>query len=112
MRRHPTLALAWAAILGLSLGACGKGAPGQAAAPAAAGRDYAAHGIIRGFQSDNKVVVIEHQAIPGLMEGMTMGFELKPPALGQRLKAGDKVDFTLNVAGDDWSVTALSKTAL
>jgi protein SCO1/2 len=107
MRRHLTIGLSLAALLGLSLSACVKDTSAPAAA--AAGKDYAAHGVIRGFQSDNKVVVLEHQAIPGLMEGMTMGFELKPTALGQGFKVGDKVDFTLSVAGDLWTVTALTK---
>jgi protein SCO1/2 len=107
--RRSLLTLSIAALLGLSLAACVKQTP--SAASAQAGKDYAAHGVIRGFQSDDKVVVIEHQAIPGLMEGMTMGFELRPAALGQGFKVGDKVDFTLTVAGDDFAVTGLSRAA-
>ena len=83
---------------------------GSGPAPDAAGyKNYPAVGIIRGFQSDNKVVVIEHQDIPGLMKGMTMGFELKDPALAQGFKAGDAVDFTLSVKDSDFLVTALKK---
>jgi protein SCO1/2 len=114
MKRMDLALAAIALLAALALPACVKdnaAAAGAAPAPAAAsaGKDYAGHGVIRGFQSDGKVVVLEHQAIPGLMEGMTMGFELKPVTLAQGFKVGDKVDFTLTVAGDDWAVTGLAK---
>jgi Cu/Ag efflux protein CusF len=107
-----TLALALAA-----LAACGQppaAGPGQAPAPSspetkALARTYQGHGVIRGFQSDGKVVVIEHQAIPGLMEGMTMGFELRDPASAGTFKVGDTVDFNLSVAGDDWTIESMQK---
>ena len=92
------------------LGACSKGGAPAAPAAAAASKDYPGHGVIIGFQSQGKVVVISHDAMPGLMEAMTMGYDLKDPALAQGLKPGDKVDFTLNVAGDAWTVTALKKS--
>ncbi len=91
------------------LGACSKGAAPASPAAAAASKDYPGHGVLRGFQSQGKVVVISHDAMPGLMEAMTMGYELKDPALAQGLKPGDTVDFTLNVAGDAWTVTAMKK---
>jgi len=106
-----TLALALGALA--CLPACGtpKSAPASAApasGPAEA-KTYPGHGVIRGFQSDGKVVVIEHQAIPGLMEGMTMGFELADPAAAKGFKVGDSVDFTLSVQGDNWLVESLKK---
>jgi Cu/Ag efflux protein CusF len=104
--------LVLAVTLLAALPACKLGpSPSTAATPgaAAAGKDYPAVGVIKGFQSDNKVVVLQHQDIQGLMQGMTMGFELKDPALAQGFKVGDAVDFTLTVTGDDYIVTAMKK---
>ena len=117
MQRANVWTLATAALGLACLSACGcpkatpSAGPGQAAgqAPSAGAKTYAGHGIVRGFQSDGKVVVLEHEAIPGLMEGMTMGFELQDPALAKGFKLGDKADFTLSVQGDDWAITAMKK---
>jgi protein SCO1/2 len=52
---------------------------------------------------------LEHQAIPGLMEAMTMGFPLRDPGLASGLKAGDSVAFTLDVTEDEMTVVSLKK---
>jgi Cu/Ag efflux protein CusF len=112
--KHASAWILGFALTGLAcLAACGspKATPsnGPAQAQDAAAKLYAGHGIVRGFQSDGKVVELEHQAIPGLMEAMTMGFELQDPALAKGFKPGDKADFTLSVQGDDWTITAMKK---
>jgi len=84
-------------------------APGQPSAALPGYRDYPAVGVVKGFQSSGKVIILQHQDIAGLMEGMTMGFELKDPALAAGFKAGDAVDFTLSVKDSDYIVTALKK---
>jgi len=83
--------------------------PSSAEAQAQA-KTYQGHGVIRGFQSEGRVVVLEHQAIPGLMEGMTMGFELADPASARGFKLGDHVDFNLSVQGDSWTVVSMTKS--
>ena len=42
-------------------------------------------------------VRIEHDAIPGFMDAMTMGYRVEPPSLLEGLKSGDKVRFTIDV---------------
>lgn len=88
--------------------------PGPASASAAASapaeaKTYPATGVVEGFQSQGQVIVIKHEAIPGLMDAMTMAYELRGLSLAAGLKAGDKVDFTLSVKDDDYTVTALKK---
>lgn len=112
MSKMPTLVLGATVML---LGACTRvpapaasGAP-SAGASAAADKSYPGQGVIKGFQDSGKLIVLKHQAIPGLMEGMTMAFELKDPSLAQGFAVGDSVDFTLTVHGDDWVVTQLKR---
>jgi Cu/Ag efflux protein CusF len=42
-------------------------------------------------------IVVEHAAIKGFMEAMTMGYRVDPPSLLAELKEGDKVRFTIHV---------------
>ena len=66
-------------------------------------------GVIRDIQEGGKVLVIEHQAFPNWMEGMTMPFDLSDPKLGQGLKKGDKVEFTLSAMDGGFPITAIKK---
>jgi Cu/Ag efflux protein CusF len=118
MKTTPVLALALA-LGGLAiLPACSQPpstGSGQAPTPSSAqgqaeAKTYQGHGVIRGFQSDGKVVVLEHQAIPGLMEGMTMGFELADPTAARAFRVGDTVDFNLSVQGDNWTIESMTKS--
>ena len=52
-------------------------------------------GEIRKVDLDNKKITIKHGAIKNLdMPGMTMVFQVKDPAMVDRVKPGDKVRFT------------------
>lgn len=106
MRRSLLLRAALLGALSFSTLAC-KPAPPAAAVPAV--RTFEVKGEIQGFQSDNKVIILKHEAIPTLMEGMTMGFELKDPAIAKGYAKGDKVVFTLAVSVDSYLITALKK---
>jgi Cu/Ag efflux protein CusF len=99
------LALALSLPLAGVLASCKK-----TAAPAAAEvKTYSSTGVIEGFQSEGKVVILRHQKIEGFMEAMTMGFELKDPALAKGLKKGDKVAFSLEVNDTGALVSVLTK---
>jgi Cu/Ag efflux protein CusF len=102
-------------VAGLGLGAVAcvpadkdKAAAPAAAAPAAA-KNYPIVGEVMGFQGEGKAVILKHQDIPGLMKGMTMGFELADVKLGQGLKKGDQVEGVLSVSDDAYVFTALKK---
>ena len=52
-------------------------------------------GEIRKVDVDNKKITIKHGVIKNLdMPGMTMVFQVKDPAMVDRVKPGDKVRFT------------------
>ena len=75
--------------------------------PATAAVDMA-DGEIRKVDLDAKKITIKHGEIKHLdMPGMTMVFQVKDPALLDKLKAGDKVRFKAEKAGSAIVVTAI-----
>lgn len=63
-------------------------------------------GEIRKVDLDNKKITIKHGAIKNLdMPGMTMVFQVKDPAMLDKVKAGDKVRFSAEKAGGAIVVT-------
>lgn len=94
-------------VAGFSSG-CKKAEAPAASAPVSS-KSYHGHGVITLFQAEGKVVVIKHEKIEGLMDAMTMGFELKDPSQSKALKVGDTVDFTLEVFGDSPMITQVTK---
>jgi Cu/Ag efflux protein CusF len=41
-------------------------------------------------------IVVDHQAIPGFMDAMTMGYRVEPPSLLEGVKAGETIHFTID----------------
>ncbi|WP_419953318.1 copper-binding protein [Methylobacterium sp.] len=55
-------------------------------------------------------VTLDHAAIPKLdMDAMTMAYPVKDPAMVKDLKPGDKVDFEVDGAGGQYTVTTIRK---
>ena len=68
-------------------------------------------GEIRKVDLDNKKITIKHGAIKNLdMPGMTMVFQVKDPAMLDKIKAGDKILFSAEKAGGALVVTDLQPT--
>jgi Cu/Ag efflux protein CusF len=49
-------------------------------------------------KTDQNMVVVDHQDIPGFMGAMTMGFTVTDPSLLDHVAAGDMVRFTIETA--------------
>ena len=65
-----------------------------------------AEGEIRKVDMDTKKITIKHGEIKNLdMPGMTMVFQVKDPAILDKIKAGDKVRFKAEKAGGAIVVT-------
>ena len=60
---------------------------------------YAVRGRLLGATEDSRAVVIDHEAIPGYMDAMTMTFPLEDERLLEGLARGDKIRFDLTVGG-------------
>jgi protein SCO1/2 len=61
---------------------------------------YEMRGRVVSFNKAQEQVVISHEAIPGLMEAMTMPYTLREPSAYDVMKAGDQIQATLVVDGD------------
>lgn len=65
-----------------------------------------AEGEIRKVDMENKKITIKHGTIKNLdMPGMTMVFQVKDPAMLEKVKTGDKVRFSAEKSGGAIVVT-------
>ena len=65
-------------------------------------------GEVRRVNAEAKKITIAHGPLKGFdMPAMTMPFAVKDPALLAKVKAGDKVRFALEKAGDDLVITRI-----
>jgi len=84
----------------------------MSAAPAWAAEDQPApvptEGEVRKVDLDAKKLTLRHGEIKNLgMPGMTMVFQVKDPAMLDKVKAGDKVRFTAEKINGAFTVTTL-----
>jgi len=63
--------------------------------PLASPEKLVGRGIVQKVIPADRRVVIAHDDIPGFMRAMTMSFEVKNPALLEKLTPGERVRFTL-----------------
>ena len=76
--------------------------------PAAASGAQLADGEVRRVDKDAKKITIKHGPIQSLdMPPMTMVFQVKDPALLDRVKAGDKIKFAADKVGGAYTVNQL-----
>ena len=79
-------------IAGIVFGACASQQPDQNR-----GQRYELKGKIVSFNKAQQQVLIQHEAVPGFMEAMTMPFTLKEDAAFDVMRAGDVIHATLVV---------------
>jgi protein SCO1/2 len=95
-------------LLFLALSACR-----QSTRPAAQGsaRRFALRGVVREVDAARSRVTVEHETIPGYMQGMTMPFPVRDdPKIVQILRPGDRIEAALVVDGENfWLEKILTK---
>ena len=64
-------------------------------------RAFFVRGVLKEIKPDGATVVIQHEAIPGFMEAMTMPFRVRKPTETVGLGIGDPVSFRLVVTADE-----------
>ena len=78
----------------------------EMAAPAAMSNLPLADAEVRKVDMENKKITLKHGEIKNLdMPGMTMVFQVKDPAMLDKVKAGDKVKFSADKIGGAIVVT-------
>jgi protein SCO1 len=108
----------WAVMLcvagvgfGFSVG-CSKDGPEPLVAEGlVADRSFPTRGVVREVASDARKAVIRHEDIPGYMPPMTMELNVRNPDEARSLKAGDTIEFRLNVNGQTHWIDAIRKVA-
>jgi len=75
----------------------------------AAPQSWTVRGIVRSIIPKLGAVFLTHEALPGLMDAMTMGFETDNPKLLEGLAPGDPVRFTVRRDGERLVLVAIEK---
>ena len=78
-------------------------------APPGGEASWTVRGIVRSVLPNLGAVILTHEAMPGLMQAMTMGFEVIDSKLLDGLSPGDRVRFTVKRAGDRIVLVAIEK---
>jgi Cu/Ag efflux protein CusF len=97
-------------FLALFLAACGGDEDNRGAEKAPAGdeaRTYSFNGIPLSIDTAKQTVTIDHEQIADYMEPMTMPFKLADTALYSRIRIGEKMRFTLEVAYNMAKITGV-----
>jgi Cu(I)/Ag(I) efflux system protein CusF len=93
-------------LLASFLIACAAGALAQAPAPADSMPMTA--GEVRKVDLETKKITLRHEEIKNLgMPQMTMVFQVKDPALLEKVKVGDRVRFTAEKLGGAYTITTI-----
>ena len=70
---------------------------------------WTVRGIVRSVIPNLGAVFLTHEAMPGLMDAMTMGFEAENPKILDGLAPGDPVRFTVRKDGERLVVVTIEK---
>lgn len=89
-------------LMATLLAGCKHSSPG---APSPAGQlmTYTVHGKVVSVDAAKGMIVLDHEAIPGFMDAMTMPYKLKDASVATELHPGDRITAKLLVRklGDD-----------
>ena len=61
-------------------------------------------GVVRGIDTANAQITLEHGDIQGLMKAMTMTFQVADPKLLEGVEVGNEVDFRVRYANGEYTV--------
>lgn len=69
---------------------------------------FIGRGVVKDILLKERQVIIAHEDIPGFMEAMTMGFEVKEESLLEGRERGEEVTFTVEKTKDTLYLTTLA----
>jgi Cu/Ag efflux protein CusF len=94
--RRTALSAVWGLALAAGPLACG-GAP----------EDHPGRGVVESIDAGARTVTLDHGDIPGLMQAMTMTFDLAPGVAVTGLAPGAEVEFKAREEGGRYVVTEI-----
>ncbi len=81
---------------------------GMATEKSASTTTHKGTGVVKNINAGDGIVTLVHEPIKSLSwPAMTMGFKVKDKVLLDKVKPGDKVEFTLVQAGKDYVITSM-----
>jgi len=72
---------------------------------------YEVRGTVVRVEAARRSVVIDHEAIPGFMEAMTMPFEVRDSSILDGIGKGDRVEFRMLVQGNHAWIASIQKVS-
>jgi Cu/Ag efflux protein CusF len=72
------------------------GMQGSSASQQESGQSFVGEGKVIAVVPSSNQLVVDHEAIKGLMDAMTMGYQVEPPSLLEGFDAGDNIRFTID----------------
>jgi Cu/Ag efflux protein CusF len=72
-------------------------------------QSWTVRGIVRSVVPKLGAIFLTHEAMPGLMDAMSMGFEAEDPKLLEGLAPGDPVRFTVRRDGEKLVLVMIEK---
>jgi len=78
-------------------------------APPTAAKEFQMRGEVTGLDAGGHVATIKHEAIPGFMGAMTMGYPVKDQAEFSKLAVGEPITATVYQNGDDFWIGNIQK---
>lgn len=100
--------IGWLIILGPGLSGAAADGQVQALAPACIAVSALSDGEVRRVNANTQKITLQHGEIKSLdMPSMTMVFQVKDPAMLDKVKPGDKVRFTAEKISGAFTVTTL-----
>ena len=72
---------------------------------------WTVRGIVRSVIPKLGAIFLTHEAMPGLMQAMTMSFEVEDPKVLDGLASGDPVRFTVRKDGERLILVTIEKLA-
>jgi len=93
----------------LTLVGCAAPKAQEAAKPAGPTKEFQMRGEVTGLDAGGHVATIRHEAIPGFMGAMTMGYPVKDATEFSKLAVGEPITATVYQNGDDFWIGNIQK---
>jgi protein SCO1/2 len=97
------------ACLALALAGCATPKAQEATKSSTASKEFQMRGEVTGLDAGGHVATIKHEAIPGFMGAMTMGYPVKDTAEFSKLSVGEPITATVYENGDDFWIGNIQK---